>query len=293
MTQEEKDAQIREFLESQISNLERVGGISKIGELSEKEVKELENVIFDYPELDYYVLENEELFDVFLRCKSKDAKIDVGGTIESARNAFINNQNYRVCIQKLRLVLRKAAHPKSDVYDLMGLAYNDSGEVEIGNDYLRLANYLNGVRDYNNVDIDKVRERVEGNMKYNKKNNYNQYNFDLDRQVHIDRLTLPNLDKIIEYIEANHLDLETAGKQLNLTEEQIDFVKLIYAREFYKQGDMEKGNYYLRSVEKTSGKTSEVTRLCLETRTNKKFFQYRDNNQPKMLSLVKPGKRNR
>ena len=76
-----------------------------------------------------------------------------------------------------------------------------------------------------------------------------------------------------------------------LTDEQVDFIKLIYAREFYKQGDIEKGDYYLKSVEESSGKTSDVTRLCLEARTNKRFFQYRDNNVPKYLSLVKTSKR--
>ena len=96
----------------------------------------------------------------------------------------------------------------------------------------------------------------------------------------------PNFDDIINYIEQNKLDLETAGKELNLSNEQVDLIKLIFAREFYKQGDMEKGNYYLNSVEKTRGKTSEVTRLCLEARTNKKFFQYRDNNNPKKLSVI-------
>ena len=83
----------------------------------------------------------------------------------------------------------------------------------------------------------------------------------------------------------------TAGKEFNLTDEQIDFIKLIYAREFYKQGEIEKGDYYLKSVEESSGKTSDVTRLCLEARTNKRFFQYRDNNVPKYLSLVKTSKR--
>ena len=112
-----------------------------------------------------------------------------------------------------------------------------------------------------------------------------------EKQVHIDKLNISNFDEILAYMNNNKMDIETAGKKLGLTNEQIDLVKLIFAREFYKQGDMEKGNYYLNSVEKTSGKTSDVTRLCLEARTNKKFFQYRDNNEPRKLSLIRTGKR--
>ena len=291
MNQEELYSRIREFLEEQKKYLESTGGVSKISNLSLQEVNNLELIIFDYPELEYFLLENEETYDVFLRRKYLSSKIDIGSTINAAKNAY-RNMNYKSSLSKLLLILKKAACPKSEVYMLTGLSYINLGEEEKGKDYLRLANYIEGKKDYNNVDLNEVRERVEESMKeFKKSSSYNQYNVDMDRQVHIDRLSLPNLDKIIKAIEVNFYDLETAGKEFNLTDEQIDFIKLIYAREFYKQGEIEKGDYYLKSVEESSGKTSDVTRLCLEARTNKRFFQYRDNNVPKYLSLVKTSKR--
>ena len=291
MNQEELYSRIREFLEEQKKYLESTGGVSKISNLSLQEVNNLELIIFDYPELEYFLLENEETYDVFLRRKYLSSKIDIGSTINAAKNAY-RNMNYKSSLSKLLLILKKAACPKSEVYVLTGLSYINLGEEEKGKDYLRLANYIEGKKDYNNVDLNEVRERVEESMKeFKKSSSYNQYNVDMDRQVHIDRLSLPNLDKIIKAIEVNFYDLETAGKEFNLTDEQIDFIKLIYAREFYKQGEIEKGDYYLKSVEESSGKTSDVTRLCLEARTNKRFFQYRDNNVPKYLSLVKTSKR--
>ena len=291
MNQEELYSRIREFLEEQKKYLESTGGVSKISNLSLQEVNNLELIIFDYPELEYFLLENEENYDVFLRRKYLSSKIDIGSTINAAKNAY-RNMNYKSSLSKLLLILKKAACPKSEVYVLTGLSYINLGEEEKGIDYLRLANYIEGKKDYNNVDLNEVRERVEESMKeFKKSSSYNQYNVDMDRQVHIDRLSLPNLDRIIKAIEVNFYDLETAGKEFNLTDEQIDFIKLIYAREFYKQGEIEKGDYYLKSVEESSGKTSDVTRLCLEARTNKRFFQYRDNNVPKYLSLVKTSKR--
>ena len=291
MNQDELYSRIREFLEEQKKYLESTGGVSKISNLSLQEVNNLELIIFDYPELEYFLLENEETYDVFLRRKYLSSKIDIGSTINAAKNAY-RNMNYKSSLSKLLLILKKAACPKSEVYVLTGLSYINLGKEEKGIDYLRLANYIEGKKDYNNVDLNEVRERVEESMKeFKKSSSYNQYNVDMDRQVHIDRLSLPNLDKIIKAIEVNFYDLATAGKKFNLTDEQIDFIKLIYAREFYKQGEIEKGDYYLKSVEESSGKTSDVTRLCLEARTNKRFFQYRDNNVPKYLSLVKTSKR--
>lgn len=284
-------AQVRKYLETEIEELDKVGGLTKVDSLNSEDLNDYLVNLYDYPELDHFVLKNSsDNYDLFLRYRSDQARIDVGRFIKSAYEDYEKNKYYQ-CIKKLLLVLRRASSPKSEVYDLVGLSYNEVGEEALGRDYIRISNYINKEKDYNNVDIDKARERVEKEMKKARKSSYNQMNYDSDRQVHIDRLSVPNFDEIIMYIQNNQMDIETAGKELGLSNEQIDIIKLIFAREFYKQGDIEKGNYYLNTVEKTRGKTSDVTRLCLEARTNKLFFQYRDNNEPKKLSLIKAGKR--
>lgn len=281
---------VRSYLKSEIKELDKEGGVTKVESLNNEDLDEYLMNLYDFPELEHFVLENGEDYDLFLRYRSDEARIDVGRVIDSAYSDYEKNKCYS-SIKKLLLVLRRAASPKSEVYGLLGLSYAVVGEVEKSNDYIRISNYLNNERDYNEVNLEKTRERVEKEMKKDRKNYYNQLNYDSEKKVHIDRLSIPNFDEIIEYIEKNQKDIETAGKELGLSNEQIDIIKLIFAREFYKQGDIEKGNYYLNTVEKTRGKTSDVTRLCLEARTNKLFFQYRDNNEPKKLSLIKAGKR--
>ena len=281
---------VRSYLKSEIKELDKEGGVTKVESLNNEDLDEYLMNLYDFPELEHFVLENGEDYDLFLRYRSDEARIDVGRVIDSAYSDYEKNKCYS-SIKKLLLVLRRAASPKSEVYGLLGLSYAVVGEVEKSNDYIRISNYLNNERDYNEVKLEKTRERVEKEMKKDRKNYYNQFNCDSEKKVHIDRLSIPNFDEIIGYIEKNQKDIETAGKELGLSNEQIDIIKLIFAREFYKQGDIEKGNYYLNTVEKTRGKTSDVTRLCLEARTNKLFFQYRDNNEPKKLSLIKAGKR--
>ena len=281
---------VRSYLKSEIQELDKVGGVTKVESLNNEDLDEYLMNLYDFPELEHFVLENGKDYDLFLRYRSDEARIDVGRVIDSAYSDYEKNKCYS-SIKKLLLVLRRAASPKSEVYGLLGLSYAVVGEVEKSNDYIRISNYLNNERDYNEVNLEKTRERVEKEMKKDRKNYYNQFNYDSEKKVHIDRLSIPNFDEIIGYIEKNQKDIETAGKELGLSNEQIDIIKLIFAREFYKQGDIEKGNYYLNTVEKTRGKTSDVTRLCLEARTNKLFFQYRDNNEPKKLSLIKAGKR--
>ena len=290
MPKDKELVQVKRFLGEQIKLLKDFGGVSKISGLPEDVLKEIESVIFDFPKLQFFVLENNDKYDVFFRYKTLETTLEIGDTFNSAKSKYMNN-NYGNCLSKLLLILKSAAYPKAEVYELTGITYMNMGDMEKANDYLRIANYINGEKDYNIVDYDKVKERVEENMKQTKKNIYSQYNYDSDRQIHIDKLSLPALDELVDFIKENHLDIETAGKNFELTEEQIDFVKLIFARECYKQGDIERGNIYLKSVEEARGKTSDVTRLCLEARTNRKFFQYRENNEPIQLPVVKPGKR--
>ena len=298
MPKDEELVQVKRFLGEQIKLLKDSGGVSKISGLPEDALKEIESVIFDFPKLQFFVLENNNKYDVFFRYKTLETTLEIGETFNSAKSKYMNN-NYGNCLSKLLLILKSAAHPKAEVYELTGITYMNMGDMEKANDYLRLANYINGEKDYNIVDYDKVKERVEEKMKEAKKNNYSQYNYDSDRQIHIDKLSLPGLEELVDSIKENHLDIETAGRSLELTDEQNDFVKLIFARECYKKGDIERGNSYLKSVEETRGKTSDVIRLCLETRTNRKFFQFRENNEPILgrdnepmqLPVVKPGKR--
>ena len=271
--------------------LENIGGISKITPESQEQRKEINEIVSGYENLESFEILSDKGVDIILRYRIDDPRINVSGVIGSSKNACANG-DYRKCIKKGLVALRTARFPKADLYEVMGLSYYKMNMTEKSYDYLRVACHLENVKNYNKLSLEEMVERVEDKMKNNNKNNKNNYNFfNKEKDVHIDGLSVPNFDEIISYVQDNKVDLETAGKELGLTNEQIDFIKLIYAREFYKQGDIERGNYYLNSVEKTSGKTSDVTRLLLETRTNKLFFQYRDNNKPKKLALVKTGTR--
>ena len=278
-----------DMIESNRKLLENVGGIAKITPVSQEQRKDLNEIISEYSDLDSFEILSDKGVDIILRYKRDDPRINVSGVIGSSKSAYTNG-DYRKCIKKGLVALRTAMFPKSDLYEVMGLSYYQMNMTDRAYDYLRVACHLENVKDYNKLSVKDMVERVEEKMKFSSKENKNNYNiFNNEREIHIDGLNVPNFDKIIEYVREKKIDLETAGRELGLSNEQVDFIKLIYARELYKQGDIEKGNYYLNSVEKTSGKTSDVTRLLLEARTNKLFFQYRDNNKPKKLALIKTG----
>ena len=282
-----------DVVEQKRKYLGEIGGISKLTPASERERIELKKIISQFRELESFEILNDNNVEIIIRYKKDDPRIDVGNEIRTLKNAYLQ-RDYRLCIKKGLLVLRTATAPKSDLYGMIGLSYYGLNMTEKAEDYLRVACCLTNEKNYNKLSLEEMVERVEDKMKqmYKNNNGRKEYNFfNSKKGVHIDGLSVPNLEKVLEYIEQNLVDLETAGRELGLTNEEIDFLKLIFAREFYKSGDIEKGDAYLQAVEQTSGKTNDVTRLCLEARTNKLFFQYRDDNKPRKMALVKPGKR--
>ena len=48
---------------------------------------------------------------------------------------------------------------------------------------------------------------------------------------------------------------------------------LVYARDFYKQKEYEKGDQFLKYVEKVKNKSPHIYKIFREVRTNKKFYK--------------------
>ena len=69
--------------------------------------------------------------------------------------------------------------------------------------------------------------------------------------------------------------------------EQIDVIKLIFAKKYYSQGNYEMGDTFVKSVERSKDKTPFVLKLFNEVRTNKRFYINRvvDDTKPLKLTL--------
>lgn len=65
----------------------------------------------------------------------------------------------------------------------------------------------------------------------------------------------------------------------------MNIVKLIYAREYYRQRNFEQGNQLLKSFEKSQNRTKTTNKLCEEIRRNKRFYQNQTTTNSKKLTL--------
>jgi hypothetical protein len=98
-------------------------------------------------------------------------------------------------------------------------------------------------------------------------------------------------EEVVQYAIECNITLEEAGNIYGLTDEQKDFVKLMQARDLYKNGLIKEGNIHLNKVEETPNKSKEVNMALDDIRKRKTFYQYREVEKPKILAFVKPGRR--
>ena len=104
---------------------------------------------------------------------------------------------------------------------------------------------------------------------------------------------IANFDELDAFIQESGLDVETAAEEYGFTPEQINIIRLIYAREYFMQGYFEKGDEFIKAVEQAGGKDQLVKNILSKIRAQKAFYKNRGTDNPRVLSLtLKPKKKN-
>ena len=152
-------------------------------------------------------------------------------------------------------------------------------------DYLTIATHVskqeNGDFDFTELIVNLKGLIAEQDKKPRFKMKIEEFGNDIENYYGIE-----NFEEITPYISESGLDVESACQQLGMNEEQIDTIRLIYAREYYSQGNYDKGDQFLKSVEKSKNKTKFTAKLFDEIRRNKRFYINRANDNPKRLVLT-------
>ena len=84
-----------------------------------------------------------------------------------------------------------------------------------------------------------------------------------------------DLEKIAWLIAGTKFKIESLQKRFNLSQEDMQIINLILAKEYYIQSDYTKGDYYFKLVEKSNGKTSKVKKMMMDIQSKKQFYKNR------------------
>jgi len=96
---------------------------------------------------------------------------------------------------------------------------------------------------------------------------------------------ITQIEEIAYYLKEENLSLKEISKKLSLTEEQIQLLKLIFARDYYVEEMYTEGDKLLHAVEKSKNKTNKVNKFLSEVRNNKKFYKNQKHLQTRKLVL--------
>lgn len=273
----------REFIEKKHELLLNGQGMVLLKPMNRERRKRIHEMVKEYSDMVSFSIGEKENRQIVLRYKVfVNGYVDIKNLIRLGNLAY-NNGNYDECIQNY-LQLLQFGIPKAIVYAKLGLAYMKKGNKELAIDYLTIATYMSkqekGDFDFTELIADLKGLISEGDKKPRFRMTVKEFENDTESYYGIE-----NFDEITSYILECNLDVESACKQLGMDEEQIDTVKLIYAREYYSQGDYEKGDQFLKSVEKSKTKTKLTLKLLSEIRRNKIFYINRANGTHRRLVL--------
>lgn len=220
-----------------------------------------------------------------------EERVDFKQVIHKGNVAYKKGQ-YDECISHYAKLIY-FGYTKGFVYAKMGLSYLKKGDLFRAIPYLTIANEQNK-KENSAHNFEELLAKLKGI----------EYKPDPDDKVYFnmaleefeigndDNYGIENFEEIADFIIESGVDVESACLQLLMNSEKVNKIRLLFAREYYSSGNFEKGDQFLKEVEKSQNKTEEVIRILEEIRKNKRFYSNPD--KPKTLKLdylLQPGRR--
>lgn len=274
-----------EFIERNHKLLVENHGIIILKPMNEERRRVIYNIVNKYPDMTSFSIGAEPNKQLVLRYrKISNECVDIKKLIEDSK-LYYRNGNYKKCIET-NLQILQTNSPSAIAYSRIGMSYLKLGNIEDAITYLTVATYVSvaqgGNLDYTDF-VNVLKNKIsKADKKPYFKMSMNDFKDDLQENYGI-----KNLDQITAYIFENDLDIETVCSEFGVPIEQIDVIKLIFAKKYYSQGNYEMGDTFVKSVERSKDKTPFVLKLFNEVRTNKRFYINRvvGNTKPLKLTL--------
>lgn len=288
---EKRDSE-KGFLKARHDELVSKAGIILLRPMDDARIDRIFEMIEEYPDMTAFVIGSGSNQQVVLRYKPIiEEYVDTKNLINIGNQAY-NDGNYDECIECYLQLLQIFNEPRAIAYSKLGLSYMKKCNIPLAIDYLTIATDL-AKKEKADLDFSDLISRLKGDIpQKDAKPKFKMSQKDFDYSDVNNFYGIENFDEIDAIVSSSNLDVESTCMQIGMTPEQIDIVKLIYAREFYMQKDFVKGDLFLRSVERSKNKSPKTIKIFNEIKKNKMFYQNRrpQNSRQLVLSLI-PQKR--
>lgn len=266
----------KKFIDQKYEELLDKKGIILLKPMDNDRIDGLFEIMENYPNMVAFVIGEDNKQQLVLRYKPTiNEYVDVKNLINLGNQAF-KEGNYDECIENYLQLLQLFENPKSIIYSKLGFAYLKKRQIPIAIDYLTIATDLAKKENIDYFDFSDLIAKLKKDIpKEDMKPYFKMTQKDFDYSDVNDYYGVDNFVEINSFIIESGLDVETACEKLGLSLEKIDIIKLIYAREFYTQGNYDRGDMFLKSFEKSKNKTNNTKKIFEDVRKNKRFYQNR------------------
>lgn len=285
---ENKDYDDQEFIKQKLETAYKKGMIL-LNPMDSERVERILDRVKTISDIEAFCIGSDNLKQIVLRFKTdKKNYVDLRGLSKKGNEAY-QKGDYDTCIKVYRQLL-EFREAKSFVYAKLGLAYMKKLDKKMAIDYLTVATELskkeNGIFDFTELIANLKGLISEEDQKPRFKMAMSDFENDINKYYGIEQV------KQIAELVSSGITIDNACLNAGLDDEKKSIVLLIFAREYYSQGNYTIGDQYLKKVETAKNKSKVVKSLLEEVKRNKKFYKNRVSEEQKRLNLISKAKNN-
>ena len=270
----EKEFSSYHDLVSYIKNkLYKTKGIILLDHMNAKKRKYIHNLIDNIKNISSFSIGYNSTRRIVIRYDLKEDNIDINELINLG-NISYKNKDYINCINIFKKLLANGVINVSFIYAKIGLSYIKLNNNEEALDYLIVANILNKSQN-KKFNLDSLINAINSGNLYNEKEVLDMSVEDFSSSF--DDFQINNVNEIIDLIITNKNTIKDICSKYNLSDEEINIIKLLIAKNYYTDSYYDIGDRYLKEVEKSKNKSKRVNKLLNEVRKNKLFYKNRNN----------------
>ena len=274
------------YIDKKIEELKDNRGIILLKPMNDKRINHILYLLDSIKEVSPFVIEYNHKKQIVLRLKNNNKGVDINN-IAIIGNAAFKENDFKKCRNAYFEIIEMEEEPKAYTYYKIATTYMIQRKIEKAIEYLKVAislarkeKNINEEEHYTNLLFKLTGELSTIDEKRYIKYEDSKFDFNDINNYYI----INHFDVINHRITKSGKDVETACHEFGLSKDQIDVIKLLYAREFYIQGNIVKGDQFLISVEKDKDKSKMVKTILKEIKENRKFYQNRKRDKDKKLS---------
>lgn len=273
------------FLNKIITKLKRRKGMILLEEMSEEKRLIIHEILKKFPNINSATIGTGT---------KKRIKITYATTVHKPSNSLYSkaynefkNENIglAICLHKKIIECGGDEH---FIYGNLGILYQKSHRKEPAIDYLTVAYEEAKKRNHDTNDyLLRLKSLMNDNTTYEEEKPFVKIDEEEFNRAKINTYEINNLSDILYLIYEEKYTIEEACNHFNLTEEEINIVKLLIAKEEYCNKNNFQAEKLLKQVEKSKHKNLSVKKLFAEITKNKLFYKNRPEESIKNLIYVK------